>query len=239
MKKLAILVGALVLTTTSFAQKADSESPFSLEGAINLNTGNGLSWQSPSIRARYFATDNIAIRASIGLGDGLGTPSSEHYDFNSHLNSDSSAVNLLGTSDVKFSAWNAQVGAEYHLGGTDRISPYFMLGVNFGGGKSSTSNVASDGTQYVLGLDQEMEGKMSMFGIGLGAGLDVYIIENVYIGFELGFNWSSHNYKEMTQVNTVTGGGTTVITNTFDDDYKMTYMSTGAGNAAIRFGWRF
>lgn len=239
MKRLAILVGALALTTTTFAQKATSDNPFSLEGAINLNTGNGLSWQSPTIRARYFVNDNIAVRASVGIGDGLGTPSSEHYDFNSHLNSDSSAVNQLGTLDIKRMNWNAQIGGEYHLDGTDRISPYFMLGINFGGGSSSMSAVESDGSMYVEGLGIESEGKMSMFGVGLGAGLDVYIIENVYIGFELGFNWASYNYKDMTQTTTFTAAGTTTITNTFDDNSKMSYMSTGAGTAAVRFGWRF
>ena len=37
MKKLAILVGAIALTTTSFGQKATLDNPFSLEGAMSCN----------------------------------------------------------------------------------------------------------------------------------------------------------------------------------------------------------
>lgn len=234
MKKLAILVGAVLISATTFAQKATTDNPFSLEGSMNL-TGGGLSWQSPTIRARYFVNDNIAARVSLGLGDGLGTPMSESYTFSKFNNSDSASV--IGTADYKNSAWNAQIGAEYHVAGTDRLSPYFMLGINFGGGSSSLSTSESDGSTYVQDLAIEGSGKMSMFGVGIGAGLDVYIIENLYVGLELGLNFASYSYKDMTNV--VTAGDPAVVTSTFSDDYKMSYMNTGAGNAAIRLGWRF
>ena len=73
----ALLLGA---ATTSFAQKANLDNPFSLEGAMNF-AGGGVTWEAPNVRARYFVNDNIAVRASIGLGDGLGTPRSESYNF--------------------------------------------------------------------------------------------------------------------------------------------------------------
>ena len=238
MKKSILAVALILGATTTFAQKAGSDTPMSLEGVINFN-GSSLMWQSPTIRYRYFVTDNIAARVEIGLGDGLGTPMSEHYDFNKYNNADSSGVNRVGTADLKNSAWNAQIGGEYHLDGTDRISPYFMLGINFGGGSSSMSTVDSDGTSYMEDISVETAGKMSMFGVGAGAGLDVYIIENVYIGFELGLNFSSYSYKDMTSVTTDNTGATQVTTSTFADDSKMSSLTTGAGSAAIRLGWRF
>ena len=267
MKKLAILVGAIALTSSTFAQstwdsekkkdkskdksttstsgpKATMDNPFSLEGAMNINTGNGVAWQSPSIRARYFVTENIAVRAELGLGDGMGTPLSSTEEFskwtpgNSTSNVDSTD-NPMGTRVVKNFAWNAQVGAEYHLGGTDRISPYFMLGINFGGGSLTETWDESDGSSYVEGLDAEVTGKMSMFGVGVGAGLDVYIIDNLYVGLELGLNFASYNYKDMTTTVTNTIAGVSTTTNSAGDNYKESYLSTGAGNAAIRLGWRF
>lgn len=229
MKRLAIFVGALVLSTTTFAQKATSENPFSLEGSINLNTGNGLAWQSPTIRARYFINDNIAARVELGIGDGLGTPMSESYSFNEPLGSGS------GTLEINRMSWNAQVGAEYHLSGTDRMSPYFALGVNFGTGSATGETVDSDGTAYVMGLNTSQEGKNSMFGAALAAGMDFYVFENIYVGVELGIGFAKYTAGEVTT--TVEIGG--VSTSTVDPSSSSSYMRTGAGNAAVRLGWRF
>lgn len=249
MKKLALLVGVLGLTTTTFAQKpAAADAPMSLEGVINFS-GSSLQWQAPTVRYRYFVNDNIAARIQIGLGDGMGTPMSESYLHREYTNVDSTLVQ--GSTDIKRMAWNAQIGGEYHLSGTDRISPYFMLGINFGGGSESASSVDSDGTdQYVLGgspgMGSYVDGyssnfsqKMSMFGIGIGAGLDIYIIENVYMGFELGFNFASYNYKDATYDWSFTSGSTTTSEAYAYDGMKESNMSTGAGSAAIRLGWRF
>ena len=239
MKKLAILVGAIALTTTTFAQKATLDNPFSLEGSMDINAG--ASWQAPTLRARYFVNENIAARVELGLGDGLGTPMSMTEEFSKYTgagNADSTS-NPIGTRVVKNSAWNAQIGAEYHLAGTDRISPYFMLGINFGGGSMTETWDESDGGSYVEGLTAEVTGKMSMFGVGVGAGLDVYIIENLYVGLELGLNFASYNYKDFTSTSTFTSGGVSTTTNSVSDNSKESYLSTGAGSAAIRLGWRF
>ena len=75
-----------------------------------------------------------------------------------------------------------------------------------------------------------------MFGVGLGAGLDIYLIENLYVGLELGLNFAQYSYKDMTTTETSGGNSTS---NLFDDDYKRSYLGTGAANAAVRFGWRF
>ncbi len=231
MKKLAILVGALVLTGSTFAQKATLDNPFSLEGVLNYTTGSGVDWSAPTIRARYFVNDNIAARVQLGLGDGMGTPNSETYDF--YENGDGTGA--TGTYEIKRSAWNAQVGAEYHLSGTDRISPYFMLGINFGGGSENWDGSNSDGSSYVADYKEEATMKMSMFGVGLGAGLDVYVFENVYLGVELGLNFSSMTYDDTEM--TVTTGGMTF--KSVSPGYKETYLNTGAANAAFRLGWRF
>jgi opacity protein-like surface antigen len=235
MKKLAILVGAVLLSGATFAQKATLDNPFSLEGVLNYSAGTGIDWQAPTIRARYFVNENIAARVQLGLGDNLGTPMSETQNF--YENAD--GTGNTGSLEIKRMNWVAQVGGEYHLDGTDRMSPYFALGINFGGGSQKSTLTESDGTSYVQGLTGTGEGKMSMFGVGLGAGMDFYVVENIYLGVELGLNFGSYNYSDVTQTSSFTSGGTTVTNTSVTAGSKETHLNTGAGNAAFRLGWRF
>ena len=38
-----------------------------------------------------------------------------------------------GTIDMGDMSWSLGLGAEYHLSGTDKLSPFFSAGVSFGG----------------------------------------------------------------------------------------------------------
>ena len=122
MKKIAILLGAVILTGSVMAQKPSSDdAKFSLEGMINYDNNNGISWNAPNLRARYFVNDNIATRITLGL-------SAEGQSFNVY-EFDGSGT---GTVDVSDMGWSLSLGAEYHLGGTDKLSPYFSAGIMLG-----------------------------------------------------------------------------------------------------------
>jgi opacity protein-like surface antigen len=175
MKKLMILVSAVALSGTMFAQKGTTDNPWTLEGVVNYTSADGLDWQAPSVRARYFFKDNMAGRLNLG------------YASASANDSNSVSGNSIG------------LGFEYHLAGNDKMSPYFNAGVNFGG-----TNVN--------------EAKTSSLGFGIGAGLDYYVAENIYLGLEIGLL----NY----------GSGKV------GDGDATTGMGIG-GNSAIRLGWRF
>jgi outer membrane protein W len=228
MKKLAILVGAILLSGATFGQKATMDNPWSLEGAVAFGGTSGVTWTAPTVRARYFVKENIAIRASLGLGDGLGTPRSENYTFTENPD----GTGEIGTFVISRLSWNAQIGGEYHLAGTDRMSPYFMLGINFGGGTETGTTENSDSETYVAGLNAKQEGGFNMFGAQLGAGMDYYVAENIYVGLELGISYMSKSMDDVTQ--TLNGA----LINTTPGS-SMSYLSTAAGNAALRLGWRF
>jgi outer membrane protein W len=186
MKKLMILVSAVALSGTMFAQKAGSDNPFSLEGAMNVSK-EGVSWAAPELRMRYFIQDNLALRLTLGR-DAVSTTSevpSTTYD--------STGTEIITISEVttKNSIMNLGLAAEYHLAGTDRMSPYFTAGFN-------------------VGNDTRTE--ISSFGLNLGAGIDYYVAENIYLGLELGFNYNSADG---------------------------TKTSGFAGGSAVRMGWRF
>jgi outer membrane protein W len=186
MKKLMILVSAVALSGTMFAQKAGSDNPYSLEGAMNVSK-DGVSWAAPELRMRYFIQDNLALRLTLGRDAESSTSTETDTIY------DSNGTATVSTSEVttKNSIMNFGLAAEYHLAGTDRMSPYFTAGFNFG---------------------NDTRTEISSFGLNLGAGIDYYVAENIYVGLELGFNYNSADG---------------------------TKTSGFAGGSAVRMGWRF
>ena len=186
MKKLMILVSAVALSGTMFAQKAGSDNPYSLEGAMNVSK-DGVSWAAPNLRMRYFIKDNLALRLTVGR-DGESVTTSVPASIDTATNT------IIPASEVttKNSIMNFGLAAEYHLPGTDRMSPYFTAGFNTG---------------------KDSRNDFSTFGLNLGAGIDYYVAENIYVGLELGFNYTS------------TDGSTS--------------SSLGNAASALRMGWRF
>ena len=187
MKKLMILVSAVALSGTMFAQKAGSDNPYSLEGAMNVSK-DGVSWAAPNLRMRYFIKDNFALRLTLGR-DAVSETSTE-----TNTTYDSTGTATVTTSEVttKNSIMNFGLAAEYHLAGTDRMSPYFTAG-------------------FKVGNDTRTE--ISTFGLNVGAGIDYYVAENIYVGLELGFNYNSSEGSS---------------NSTF-----------GNAASALRMGWRF
>ena len=246
MKKLMIFVGALTLTGSLFAQKpASDDARYSLEGLANLNTSNGMSFTAPSLRLRYFVNDNIAARVQFGFGgDGssvVNIPSKE-----THYYANPTAGGENGVVDIARSAWDLKLGAEYHLAGTDRMSPYITGNIGFGRGSeeqtwtnvfySDLMDPTSDLT-YMNGASVSATGGYKTFNWGVGAGFDYYVAENLYLGLELNVTSTAKTNEDI--VTNVTlpspypSGTTTTLGN------KMTYTNIGAAHGSVRIGWRF
>ena len=225
MKKLAILVGAIALTGSTFAQKATTDSPFSLEGQLGFNAST-LSFNAPAIRFRYFVADNIAARLTLGIAN-----SSETFNYYETENTNAGAS---GTEVNKDGGWNVAIGGEYHFAGTDRLSPYGGLDILVGGGKSTNDWTNYDGLGYTADYTRAIEAKTSAFGVNLVAGADYYFAENFYLGMELGLGFMSETVKAGTDVTTT--GGVSVTSTSNEEKYS------GFGNNFIgnfRLGWRF
>ena|SRR6218665_627070 len=226
MKKLSLLVGGVVLSTVAMAQKpAAADAPISIEGQLGYNAST-FTFNAPSVRARYFVADNIAVRLSLGINNASTT---DNYYENEQDNS-----GAAGTYETSNNSWNLGLGAEYHFTGTDKLSPYVGLDILLGGGKVSSEGASSDGTGYVADYSETAEAKTSKIGVNLVAGTDYYFAENFYIGFELGWGFSSTTWKEGTSETTF--GGTTVknVTN----EAKKGWLQNNA-ISMFRLGWRF
>jgi opacity protein-like surface antigen len=228
MKKLFVLAGAVVLSSSLFAQKPTSDVKYSLEGNINYDATNGFSWTAPNIRARYFVNDNIAARVQLGLG------STSDKSF-AYENADGTGGK--GTIIDNESGWSMQLGAEYHLAGTSKMSPYFMGGLTFGGNTASTKGTDVDQfDDYTAGDKYSYSTKSSDLGFALGAGMDYYVAENMYLGLELG--WGFSRVSDGGSKSSVTSAGTTVESE-IPSAGSFSGMGTGAMNTAFRIGWRF
>ena len=187
MKKLIILVSAVALSGTMFAQKAGSDNPYSLEGVINASK-DGVAWSAPSARMRYFFKENMALRVSVGMDlsteDVVGP--SPGFDANGNALPATTESQTTGTTSFG-------VAYEYHLAGTDRMSPYFYGGLQ-------------------LDRDSRAGNTDNDLSLGLGAGFDFYVYDNLYLGVEMGLSYGNN------------------------DDVSSTSI---AGRGNMRMGWRF
>ncbi|MEJ6588839.1 MAG: OmpW family outer membrane protein [Crocinitomicaceae bacterium] len=221
MKKLLTLLSAVVISGSIMAQKPSSDdSKYSLEGMINYSDA-GFEWNAPNLRMRYFINDNIAARLTLGLSSD-----------NSSMNVYEIGGDGTGTVDMSGMGWSLGLGAEYHLGGTDKLSPYFSAGFNIGGSSYAETWANSDGTDYVMDNTAEVKTSQSNLGVGLGAGVDYYVANNIYLGLEMGFGFGT--YKD--------NGGTVDMNGTssdIDPAGSGSGMSIGGGNMGFRIGWRF
>ena len=107
------------MSGTLLAQKPSSDdSNYSLEGMINYSD-MGFEWNAPNLRMRYFINDNIAARVTLGMSSSSET-----------MNVYEAGGSGTGTIDMGAMSWSLGLGAEYHLSGTDRLSPYFSAGLH-------------------------------------------------------------------------------------------------------------
>ena len=226
MKKIAIMLGAVLMTGSLMAQKPSSDdSNYSLEGMINYDNTNGISWNAPNLRARYFVNDNIAARVTLGMSSSSET-----------INVYEAGGSGTGTIDMGDMSWSLGLGAEYHLSGTDKLSPFFSAGVSFGGMTMTEDWSNSDGVDYMADMTAAVESSGSTFGLGIGAGVDYYVFDNIYIGLEMGLGWES--YTDGGGSTSITAGGTTTDVTT-ESSGSNSSLSLGGGNMGFRIGWRF
>jgi outer membrane protein W len=226
MKKLSFLACAVLLSTSLFAQKPASDVKYSLEGNLNYNSATGFNWTAPNLRARYFINDHFAARVQLGLGS-----ESDRTNFYETTPGTGTGFDIERTS-----GWSAQLGAEYHLTGTSRMSPYFTAGFGFGGNTISNKGENNDGFNYDPDVQYKSKFSESVLGVALGAGIDFYVYENLYLGLELGWGLSTTIDNGGSSEST-TGGVTTKFE--IEGAGSSTSMGTGAFNTAFRIGWRF
>lgn len=238
-----LLTNPLFSQTFSEVEKPKSETnPWSIEMLIRTNNNGGINWAAPSLRGRYFFNNKWSLRLQVGLGDGSGKPLSEKH----HYYEKTDGSGKVGTATFQRTNLNLQLGTEYHFLGTKKLDPYAMVGLNFGYGKEKknldhvTTYTIMPGEEvlgYNKNISQKTTNQYNVLGFDLGLGIDFYFVENIYIGLECGFEFSSFKYSD--------GEKHTKIEN--NDPYPPEYTNITPGHketflgakAELRLGWRF
>lgn len=233
--KIFMLAGALAVSGTSFAEEsyAPAANDLSLEVQFNPFSNNFTTFQIDQIKARYFFTDNDALR--IGLGFGV---DSDKVVADPEDEPDAWTKNKTGNFSIS-------LGYERHFFSYKRVDLYA------GAGLSYRYNYAGATTQVVGSNDELLKGSMvnlngngetssHVFNVMAFTGVDFYVYKGLYLGAELGIKFGVKSYPSSYQK-----GG-------FDDNGKWDEKLEGDKGSstsnfnlacyaepALRLGWTF
>ncbi|OFY64547.1 MAG: hypothetical protein A3H98_01105 [Bacteroidetes bacterium RIFCSPLOWO2_02_FULL_36_8] len=164
-----------------------------------------------------------AYRANLFIG--MTSEGKVHYDDNS--------TDSLKLEDTESSfTFGLTPGIEFHMAGTDRLSPYCGVVVDFGM-KTSTSKTQTKSKK----IDTMTEtGKDGWLRIGLNApcGFDWYFTKHAYLGAELGFGFA------MTSKSTIKRSTDAEGAVAPRDEEQGSTLNFGPNvNGQLRLGWIF
>lgn len=162
-----------------------SGSPISLDGGI---------------RFRTFSTESTAFRGTVFLGGNSSTDLSLEPDFEGD--------NVEVASKTSTFSVQLRPGMEWHLVGTDKLSPYYGAEaiIGFSSDKSVDEFYVVNDT-FDGGSIEEMEMTQgtTSFGVNAVGGMDYYFAQNIFFGAEIGAGILYNSTGEATSTSTVEG----------------------------------
>jgi hypothetical protein len=210
MKKAFILFAAGLFCfagTDVFAQKQNGDE-MNLELQFAPLGGNPIGING--LRLRKFTSETSAFRVNLFLG---GTTMREPYREVGEIEitipgQDNPASNGSRLYDIaRTFDFTIRPGYEIHFDGTDRLSPYVGVELDFGLG-----NVSDEQERFSPLAQRDANGNLvvqnavqwshiettrySRIGFNLVAGFDFYFVDNLYLGAELGYGWSRTNFQD-------------------------------------------
>jgi hypothetical protein len=133
---------------------------------------------------------------------------------------------------INGTAFGLGLGANYHLNGTKRISPFVGAGLGFGIENGSTT-VTGEG--YNPNSSSKISGGIFYFDFGVVTGFDFYVVKGLYLGAGVGLLFQFEKPGKTTVKTTTGGGSTTETTNSSGANIAFGF----AAQPAIRLGWKF
>lgn len=177
-----MVLAAIFTTTFAFAQKPAAGkwstevifNPF--PPAISLNNING------GIKFRNFLKERTALRLGLNLGG-----STIVQKFSNPVNDKEEGERKNTNFNIIFLP-----GLEFHLAGTEKLSPYF--GFDLGAGYYTSNEKLTDidpANNYRKDYGRETTTNSLTYNLNLVVGADYYIAQNVFLGAEFGLRTSA------------------------------------------------
>lgn len=130
------------------------------------------------IKFRSFTSASEAWRGEVFIGFGS---TSDVFD----VVGNTDAVRNTNSFDVSLA-----FGKEWHLPGTDRLSPYYggyaQVGFGSDGSRRDLIGFNNAGDRVINGEEKVSDGELSLGAFAVG-GFDYYFAHNIYLGAEIGF----------------------------------------------------
>ena len=185
------IITAFALVVVFFCQAQDDDrmkpQQKSISAELNIIPFSSNPINMPYLRVRGFLKDNHAIRFGVSVSGRTENGSND--------------------SEGKTFSYSLRPGYEYHFKGNRRLSPYIGADIEYSSKKSEYHSTESGNVDItgVINTSGEEQG-FKRFGVNALAGVDIYLIKRLYIGFELGFGWSKTTFVdvEITQNGNVT-----------------------------------
>lgn len=177
--RLALLALAFGFTFAAHAQSAEEATLKPIAGnktiEVGLSLNGGINGQQ--IRLRKFKGNELAYRYGASV----------YYDYDK-ITEDASSSTL----SLSFAP-----GMEKHFAGTKRISPYIGFEVPLGIGTSRFEDAAVEVRGATSTTPTNCNRNYLSARLNGLAGVDIYVIENLYIGFEVGLGLGYTEYGDV------------------------------------------
>ncbi len=246
MKLKAIISSAIVAVLLASTPSAYAQKPISVNNGggfisygahrstieAGLNFSEGITVVLPQLRYRYFLSDRFAIRGTLNAA----TNSTVENVYSNPDNFDGK----VGTRTVIDRSWGLQGGLEYHPSGAKRVSPYFgaVAGIGAGRGKELwkdyNQDAAGDGI-YEFQTTASLNAPFFSYNFGAVAGVDIYLIENLYMGLELNWLMNVRNNRIVEFEIESLAGSAKVNLAPADREVSTNFSAL----PTVRVGWRF
>lgn len=197
MKKAIFLFAATLMFVSGVTAQKQIGGDKNVEMNFSPLGGNPISING--IKIRMFNSENSAIRLSLFVGS---SSDKTVLAQEGEISSENPTSPILYQTDKTFD-FSIRPGYEIHFDGTDRLSPYVGAELLFGMG--TTSSEKENWNNNDFNNDGEIDGetwtttnKDSFTNFGLNAlfGFDWYFSDNVYLGAEMGFGFTSTSYGD-------------------------------------------
>jgi opacity protein-like surface antigen len=224
MKKISVVLSALLLSGSSAMGQERSA------GNATIEVGCAPFAESPfhlirGLRGRYFLSNKVALRKGLGMS----------YESSSKHTTVSDVEQVEKNSLFSFTS---ALGGEYHFAACERASLYAGAGAELGLMKASQkiTNAGHAHGDYVSVSGRSALGSSRLsFGLQAFTGIDAYVYKSVYLGAELGLQYSLQKPSEVTTTQNIAGYSATATSKDYTQETALGLYVL----PAFRLGWRF